>query len=82
MNFTIPTLDDLPKTCEKVLLRLDINSPIDPATGRILDSTRFKAHKQTLLELLEMRKAIVILAHQGRPAQEDFISLENHAKVL
>jgi len=81
MNLRIPTLDELPKRCKKVLLRIDINSPIDDR-GRILDRTRFNAHKETILELLDSNKALVIMAHQGRPGQKDFTSLKGHAKVL
>ncbi len=81
MNFTVPILDDLPDMCKKVILRIDVNSPIGDS-GKILDVTRFKAHKETILELLDSKKALVVLAHQGRPGQEDFTSLEEHARTL
>jgi len=76
----IPTLDDLPP-CDKVLVRIDVNSPIDPETGEILDTTRFKAHIPTIKELLDT-SAVVLLSHQGRPGEPDFTHLERHAEVL
>lgn len=76
----IPILDDLPP-CNKVLVRIDVNSPVDPETGEILDTARFKAHTQTIMELLET-SAVVLMSHQGRPGEPDFTHLERHAEVL
>jgi phosphoglycerate kinase len=82
----IPTIDDLDERYgikgSKILLRIDINSPIDPASGKILDDSRIKAHSPTIRELLERRAAVVIMSHQGRPGSDDFVSLEEHAKLL
>ena len=82
----IPTIDDLDAKFKlsgsRVLVRVDFNSPIDPKTGRILDDSRIKAHVETIKELYERRCMIVLMSHQGRPGEDDFISLENHAKVL
>lgn len=82
LGLSIPVLEDLPSSCNRILLRIDVNSPIDPATGRILDDTRFRAHRETILELLDAGKSIAVLAHQGRPGEEDFTSLEAHAETL
>ncbi|MFH1721956.1 MAG: phosphoglycerate kinase [Candidatus Altiarchaeota archaeon] len=78
----IKTLDDVDVTGKKVLVRLDLNSPIDPKTGDILDDRRFRSHKQTLLELIEKKCKIVLLAHQGRPGEPDFTTLEQHGLLL
>ncbi len=78
----IKTLDDVDVTGKKVLVRLDLNSPIDPKTGDILDNRRFLSHKPTLEELIEKNCKIVLLAHQGRPGDPDFTTLEQHAKLL
>ncbi len=37
------TMDDFDFENKRVLLRVDINSPIDPKTNRILDDTRIKS---------------------------------------
>ncbi len=78
----IPLIDDLDIEGKRVLVRLDINSPIDPKTGRILDDSRIKAHTPTLRELSEKGCKIVAMSHQGRPVTDDFISLEGHARLL
>jgi len=78
----ILTLDDINVEGRKVLLRVDINSPIDPASQSILDDTRFRAHAPTIRELVEKGAAVVVMSHQGRPAGDDFVRLEKHAEVL
>jgi len=74
------TMDDFNFRGKVVLVRLDINSPMDPVSGIILDYSRFEAHRQTLSELREAR--VVILAHQSRPGKRDFTPLRAHAEVL
>ncbi|MEB3805907.1 MAG: phosphoglycerate kinase [Desulfurococcales archaeon] len=75
-------LDDVIVEGKKVLLRLDINSPIDPKTGAILDDTRFQAHVATIKDLLDRNASIVMMSHQGRPTSDDFIRLDKHAQLL
>ncbi|NOZ59353.1 MAG: phosphoglycerate kinase [Euryarchaeota archaeon] len=61
-------------------MRIDINSPIEPSTGTILDDTRMRSHVATIEELSGTR--LVLLAHQSRPGLEDFTTLEAHARRL
>jgi len=66
-----------------VLVRVDFNSPVDPQSHKILDDTRIKAHGETTIkELVEKGAKVVILAHQGRPGDPDFIPLQQHAMIL
>ena len=81
-DLSIPTLDDVNAFDKKILLRIDINSPVDKKTGKLLDDSRIKAHAYTVKNLLERDNAIVILSHQGRPGDDDFISLQQHAELL
>jgi phosphoglycerate kinase len=74
------TLNDFDLNGKSVLLRVDINSPIDPATGNILDDARFRAHQETIDAL--SRSKVTILAHQSRPGKSDFVSLRAHASHL
>ncbi len=74
------TMDDFELAEKKVLLRVDINSPIDPSTGYILDDTRMKRILPTLMELED--SAVVILAHQSRPGKKDFTDMSGHAERL
>ncbi|MDD1705732.1 MAG: phosphoglycerate kinase [Methanoregulaceae archaeon] len=63
-----------------VLLRLDLNSPIDPSSLSILDDKRFREHVPTIQALKESR--LVIVTHQSRPGKKDFTTLETHAEKL
>ncbi|MDR3062992.1 MAG: phosphoglycerate kinase [Methanobrevibacter sp.] len=76
------TIDDFDVENKTVLLRIDINSPVDPNGGFILDDSRMKLHSPTIKELSEKGAKVVILTHQSRPGKNDFISLKEHAKVL
>jgi phosphoglycerate kinase len=77
---TIGTIRDLGAEGKTVLLRLDLNSPIDPTSHLILDDKRFREHIPTIRELAGSR--VVIVTHQSRPGKKDFTSLEAHAEKL
>jgi phosphoglycerate kinase len=77
------TMDDFNFKNKVALVRVDFNSPIDPATKKVLDDTRIRAHGETTIkELVQKGAKVVILAHQGRPGDPDFISLKQHAEIL
>ena len=77
------TIDDFDLKNKTVLVRVDFNSPIDPNTKKILDDTRIRAHADaTIKELVQKGAKTVILAHQGRPGDADFIGLDQHAQLL
>lgn len=76
----IRTLNDLDLENKTVLARVDINSPIDPETGEILDDMRIKSHLPTIDALKNSK--LVLLAHQSRPGRSDFTTLEKHARIL
>ncbi len=79
----VPTIDDIDVDGKKVLMRVDFNSPIDPDTGKIIDDTRIRAHIPTIKELaFERNAALVLISHQGRPGEPDFVTLEEHAERL
>ncbi|CQR51054.1 phosphoglycerate kinase [Haloferax massiliensis] len=73
------TLDDLDPE-QRVLVRLDLNSPIED--GEVQDNRRFDRHAETVRELAEAGHRVVLMAHQGRPGGDDFVSLEQHADIL
>ena len=77
---TIGTIRDLNAEGKTVLLRLDLNSPIDPTSHLILDDKRFREHIPTIRELAGSR--VVIVTHQSRPGKKDFTPLEAHAEKL
>lgn len=79
----ILTIDDYSFRDKTALVRVDFNSPIDPKTKKVLDSTRIKAHGESTIKELSAKGAkVVVLAHQGRPGDPDFTSLREHAKIL
>ncbi|MCL7417024.1 MAG: phosphoglycerate kinase, partial [Halalkalicoccus sp.] len=73
------TLDDLPDE-GRLLVRIDVNSPVE--NGEVQDNRRFARHAETLRELADAGHAVAVLAHQGRPGRDTFVSLEQHAKIL
>ncbi len=72
------TMDDFDLSGRTVLLRVDINSPIDPATKTLLNDARLREHLSTIRDLRGSK--VVVLAHQSRPGKDDFTSLEPHAE--
>ena len=73
------TLDDLPAD-RRVLVRIDLNSPIEDGEPR--DNRRFERHAETVRALAAAGHRVVLLAHQGRPGRDDFVSLAGHADIL
>lgn len=67
---------------KKILVRVDLNSPIDPESRRIIDDTRIKIHSETIKYLVKRGAKIVVMSHQGRPGDRDFIDLSQHAEML
>ena len=76
------TIDDFDVEDKTVLVRVDINAPVDPSSGIILDDTRLKLHAQTIKELSNKGAKVVLLAHQSRPGKKDFTTLSQHADAL
>jgi phosphoglycerate kinase len=64
------TLDDLPEdlTGKRVLVRVDLNVPMDGA--RVTDDTRLRAMLPTVLELSDRGAIVLLLSHFGRPKGE------------
>ena len=76
---TFRSIDDL-EPGQRLLVRIDINAAVED--GTVQDSRRFARHAETLRELLADDHAIAVLAHQGRPGEDTFVSLAEHADLL
>jgi phosphoglycerate kinase len=77
------TLDDFQVKNKVVLVRVDFNSEIDPATKKVTSDVRIRAHAEsTLKELAEKGAKTVVLAHQGRKGDPDYTPLKEHAEIL
>ncbi len=59
------TLDDLDPTGQRILLRVDLNVPMED--GRVTDTTRIERVLPTIRELAAKGAKVVLLAHFGRP---------------
>ena len=73
------TLDDLADG-QRVLMRVDLNSPVED--GRVQDNRRFSRHAGTVRDLVEAGHRVALLAHQGRPGRDTFVTLDQHADIL
>ncbi|MBQ6220396.1 MAG: phosphoglycerate kinase [Methanosphaera sp.] len=82
MKYGFNTMDDFEFEGKTVLVRVDVNSPVDPLSGELLDDTRMQLHSQTIEELSNNGAKVVILAHQSRPGKSDFTTLKQHAAAL
>ena len=76
------TMDDYELSGKNVILRIDINSSINPENGDLLDDTRIKRHSATVKELSDKNARVIVLAHQSRPGKLDFVNLEKHGKRM
>lgn len=74
------TLDSKNFNGKRLLVRLDINSPIK--NNKITDFSRIKEHAKTIAELSRKGAYVVVLAHQGRLGDSDFTPLSVHARIL
>ncbi|MBC7128899.1 MAG: phosphoglycerate kinase [Thermoplasmatales archaeon] len=78
----LPKMKDFDFSEKSVILRLDLNSPLDPKTLKIIDKWRIEKAIPTILELKEKKAKQIIIAHQGRPGEWDFTDLKEHANEI
>jgi phosphoglycerate kinase len=64
-NSTLPTLDELEVKDRRVLVRADLNVPLE--NGAITDDLRVRASVPTLEALLERGARLAVCSHLGRP---------------
>ncbi len=74
------TLEDLDLEDKVVFLRVDINTPVHPETGELIEQARLEEAASTIQDLPESK--IVVASHQGRVGRSDYVSLAPHAKAL
>ncbi|MCL5672359.1 MAG: phosphoglycerate kinase [Nitrososphaerota archaeon] len=80
MAIKMLTLEDLELGGKRVFLRVDINTPIHPETGALMERARLEEAAMTVRDLPKSR--VVVASHQGRVGRPDYTSLEAHAKAL
>jgi len=83
MRYGINTIDDFDVSGKTVLVRIDINQPVDEKTNSLKDITRIRACVPTIKELSEKNARVVLMAHQGSDIEyENFITTEPHSIIL
>jgi len=66
-----------------VILRIDINSPIDPETKKIMSENRIIKSIPTIKYLLDNKAKLAIIAHQGDTLDyHNLIPMNEHAEKL
>src|SRR6201988_5348255 len=63
------TLDDVDVTGKRVLLRVDLNVPME--NDRVTDATRMERIAPTITEIADKGGKVILLAHFGRPKGRD-----------
>src|SRR6266571_4636498 len=69
MTKSFRTLDDVDVKGKRVLLRVDLNVPMD--NGRVSDATRLERVAPTITEISDKGGKVILLAHFGRPKGRD-----------
>jgi phosphoglycerate kinase len=69
MTKTFRTLDDVDVKGKRVLVRVDLNVPME--NGRVTDATRLERIAPTVLEISDKGGKVILLAHFGRPKGRD-----------
>lgn len=83
MRFGIRTLDELKLEGKTVLCRVDINQPVDRASGTLKSTNRIRACVPTVRELSDKGAKVVLLAHQGSDIEyKNYYTTRPHAAVL
>ncbi|WP_150286631.1 phosphoglycerate kinase [Rhabdaerophilum calidifontis] len=77
---TFRTLDDLEPKGKRVLVRVDLNVPMED--GRVTDATRLDRILPTLRDIAGRGGRVILLAHFGRPKGENFAERANPAESL
>src|SRR5665213_1835159 len=69
MTKAFRTLDDVDVKGKRVLLRVDLNVPME--NGRVTDMTRLERIVPTITEISAKGGKVILLAHFGRPKGPD-----------
>ncbi len=80
MPIKMLTLEDLELKDKRVFLRVDINTPVHPDTGKLIEQARLEGAAVTIEDLADSK--VVVGSHQGRVGRSDYIGLRTHSEAL
>lgn len=80
--YSFKTLDDFDVAGKRVLVRVDINSPLEKATLKVKDRSKIASAVPTLKELSDKGAKVAVMAHQGKKDHWDYSDLHEHAEIL
>jgi len=81
MKIDYTSYKDVDLKGKKVLIRVDINSNIDVEKMEITKSPRIEV-LVPFLKSIYNESAVIIMAHQSRPGNDDFTDLDIHSKEI
>jgi phosphoglycerate kinase len=74
------TIEDLSLEGKVVFLRVDMNTPLEPTTGKLMELNRIQEASVSVRDLGKSR--VVVGSHQGRVGRDDYIGMSQHADAL
>ena len=80
-DFDFFCIEDFDFNGKTVAVRVDLNSHVDENLN-VIENKRFERYARTIKYLRNKGAKVIVLAHQGRFGETDFISLEQHAKIF
>jgi phosphoglycerate kinase len=69
-NNLFVTLDDIPLSGKRVLVRVDFNVPV--RNGKISDDSRIRACLPTISKVIQAGGKLILMSHMGRPKEGKF----------
>ncbi|MDG6996208.1 MAG: phosphoglycerate kinase, partial [Nitrososphaerota archaeon] len=73
-------MEDLSLDGKVVFLRVDMNTPLEPSTGKLMELNRIQEAAVTIRDLSKSK--VVVGSHQGRVGRDDYIPLKQHSEAL
>jgi len=80
--YSFKTLDNFDVAGKRVLVRVDINSPLERTTLKVKDRSKIASAVPTLKELSDKGAKVAVMAHQGNKGHWDYSDLHEHAEIL
>lgn len=74
-------IEDFDFSNKTVAVRVDLNSHLNENL-EVIENKRFERHARTIKYLLKKGAKVIVISHQGRFGESDFISLEQHARIF